>query len=91
MFSNKKTKPLEKEKVGREDMAAEGVSLNHISRETSDLHRLANFYREVTQLFIVNPTPSHSYSIVLLYCIMMGLFCAVIWVGGSRKPQVRRF
>ncbi|KAI9089755.1 hypothetical protein K1719_029048 [Acacia pycnantha] len=28
-------------------MAAEGVSLNHISRETSDLHRLAKFYQEL--------------------------------------------
>ncbi|KAF9622625.1 hypothetical protein IFM89_032524 [Coptis chinensis] len=27
--------------------AAEGVSLNHISRESSDINRLANFYQEI--------------------------------------------
>ena len=28
---------------------ATGVSLNHISRESSDIRRLANFYKEVSQ------------------------------------------
>ncbi|XP_061354566.1 glyoxylase I 4 [Gastrolobium bilobum] len=28
-------------------MAAEGVSLNHISRESSDIKRLAKFYQEI--------------------------------------------
>ncbi|XP_057450263.1 uncharacterized protein LOC130741393 isoform X2 [Lotus japonicus] len=28
-------------------MAAEGVSLNHISRESTDIKRLAQFYKEV--------------------------------------------
>jgi len=28
--------------------AEEGVSLNHISRESTDVNRLAKFYQEVT-------------------------------------------
>ncbi|XP_052208422.1 uncharacterized protein LOC127812133 [Diospyros lotus] len=27
--------------------AAEGATLNHVSRESSDIHRLANFYQEI--------------------------------------------
>lgn len=34
---------------------ATGVSLNHISRESSDIRRLANFYKEVSQDNIFDP------------------------------------
>lgn len=34
---------------------ATGVSLNHISRESSDIRRLANFYKEVSQDIIFDP------------------------------------
>lgn len=67
-----------------EEMAAavaEGVSLNHISRESSDIRRLANFYKEVV---------SSSFQFFLFIFYNHFNFDKLIGVGVGRYLGLRR-
>lgn len=66
---------------------AQVVSLNHISRESSDIRRLADFYKEVLQpsnyFFLI--TLSASWSVIhrIEFVVVID-----IWIRGDREPRL---
>ncbi|KAF7806863.1 lactoylglutathione lyase [Senna tora] len=66
-------------------MAAQGVSLNHISRESSDINRLAKFYQEIFGFEEVESPDFGEFKVVWLRLPSASLFLHLI----ERNPTTK--
>ncbi|XP_030543390.1 glyoxylase I 4 [Rhodamnia argentea] len=65
-------------------MAAKGACLNHVSRESSDIRRLAEFYKEILGFEEVE-SPNFEFKVIWLSLPSTGFFLHLI----ERSPETR--
>ena len=71
---------------------ATGVSLNHISRESSDIRRLANFYKEVSQEISSQKTfVSITKSLFFFLFLFLKFDCVFVQIFGFEEIESPNF